>query len=70
MKVWDHLKKLSRPKSMGPAELCSRILRGLADVVAKTTSSYSKSQGSQANSLVTEKKETSPPFLKRGENKM
>lgn len=58
--VWDHLMKLNSPKSMGSDEIHSRVLRRLADVLAKTISL--KSQGSQANTLVTEKRKDHSRF--------
>jgi len=70
--IRDHSRNLNIHESMGPDEMHPRILRELADVVAKamaTCHGKLKSQGSQVKTLVTGERETLCPFLKRVERR-
>jgi len=65
----DHWRNLNIHKSMGPDKMHPRVLRKLADVVAKPVSMILKSHGSQLKSPVTGKQETLHPYLKRVERR-
>lgn len=52
-------------KSMGPNDIHLRVLKEMADVVAKSLSMILKHHGNQVKSLVTGKKATPHPFLNR-----
>ncbi|PKU49163.1 rna-directed dna polymerase from mobile element hypothetical protein [Limosa lapponica baueri] len=64
--VCDPLRNVDIHKSMGADKMHPRFLRELADVVAKHSPFYLKSHGSQVKALVTGKRETLHPFLKKG----
>ena len=63
--VCDHLRNLDIHESMGHDEMYPRVLRELADVVAKPLSMVFDKLCNQVKSLVTGKKAMSNPFLRR-----
>ena len=62
--------KLNVYKSMGPDDIHPRVLKEMADVVAEPLSSYLKNHSCTVKSLVTGKRETLLPFLRKGERKI